>query len=305
MTNQHPSIGREQGSRLSSFFAAHREGYMKQNSAAAESKRRGRGWKLGTIAAGVILAVSSGQASQLTWDAGNTNNGAQIDPADGSWSSDPTILNWNVGSGNVPWTQTSTTVGINGAVFGGADGNYNVTITSQVAVTNLTFLNSGYTLSGTAGTYIPALASINVAAGVMATINCPIPTGNNGINWTVGAGGTLVVGGNIGGMQPKFQGAGTYYLGGVNTPSVTYILAPVYVTNGTYTAGASFFVGYPANGFTTGTFTLDGPSATFSHTGGDSLLGRAGGTGTFIIRNGATANIGPNGTTVRNNSTES
>ena len=247
-----------------------------------------------------MLAVSNGQASQLTWDAGNTNNGAQIDPADGEWSTSTDLLNWNNGSSNVPWTQTSTTVGINGAVFGGADGTYNVTITSQVAVTNLTFLNSGYTLSGSAGTYIPALATINVAAGVMATINSPIPTGNNGINWTVGAGGTLVVGGNIGGMQPKFQGPGTYYLGGINTPSVTYILAPVFVTNGTYTAGASFFVGYPANGNTTGTFTLDGPSTTFTHTSGDSLVGRGGGTGTFIIRNGATANIGPSGTTVRN-----
>jgi autotransporter-associated beta strand protein len=266
---------------------------MKQNSSAVESKRRGGGWKLEAIAAGVMLAVSSGQASQLTWDAGNTNNGAQIDPADGSWSTSTDLLNWNNGSGNVPWTQTSTTVGINGAVFGGADGTYEVTVTGQVAVTNLTFLNSGYTLSGASGTYIPALASINVAAGVMATINCPVPTGNNAINWTVGAGGTLVVGGNIGGMQPKFQGAGTYYLGGFNTPSVTYILAPVYVTNGSYTAGASFFVGYPANGYNTGTFTLDGPATTFSHTGGDSIVARGGGTGTFIIRNGATANIGP------------
>jgi autotransporter-associated beta strand protein len=235
----------------------------------------------------------------LVWDPANTNNAGLIDPGDGNWDTTANNLVWNNGSGNVAWTQTSTTASTNGAIFGGTNGNYTITLdASQIAVTNLTFTNSGYTLAGTFGIYNPGNSVNTIAAGVTATINCPLVGGNNGVFWQTGSNSTLVVGGNMtGSQQPRFLAPGSFYFGGVNTLSVPYILAPVFQTNGSFTTSASFFIGYNQsfNGVTynTGTFTLDGPSTTFAHTGGDSLIGRAGGTGTFVIRNGATASIGP------------
>src|ERR1051325_334319 len=74
------------------------------------------------LAALFILFFGTGgaHAVSLFWDAGNTNNGATIDPGGGSWNTDTTTnKNWNNGSGNVSWTQTSTTAGANGAIFNG------------------------------------------------------------------------------------------------------------------------------------------------------------------------------------------
>ena len=55
------------------------------------------------------FCANNASAAQLTWDAGNTNNGATINSASGAWNIDTTTnLNWNNGSGNVSWTQTGT-----------------------------------------------------------------------------------------------------------------------------------------------------------------------------------------------------
>src|SRR5258708_34833947 len=68
----------------------------------------------------VLVGAASASAANLTWDAGNTNNGAAIDPASGSWNTDTTTnFNWNDGSVNVSWTQTGTQAPLNGATFNG------------------------------------------------------------------------------------------------------------------------------------------------------------------------------------------
>jgi fibronectin-binding autotransporter adhesin len=297
MKTQNASLYPDQNSTLDSLSEIQRRNLGNTNS----STRR-LVWKLGAIVAGILLASVSSHAAMLTWDAGNTNNGATIDPADGTWDTTVDNLVWNNGSANVPWTQTSPTVALNGALFGGADGTYAVTVGTQVAVTNLTFNNSGYTLSGSAGVDLAANSTINVAANKTATINCNLPIGNSGVFWNVGANGSLTFNGNTGG-QPRFLGPGTYWLGGVNNPSVPYFLAPVYITNGTFTASASFFIAYnqTVNGvnYNTGSLVIDGPTTVVNHTSGDTLIARAGATGSYTIRNGATHNTGITGTTTR------
>src|SRR6516165_10857330 len=63
----------------------------------------------------LLLCASGLRAVNLTWDAGNTNNGPAIDPGSGSWNTDTTTnLNWYNGSANVSWSQSSTTVGTMG-----------------------------------------------------------------------------------------------------------------------------------------------------------------------------------------------
>jgi hypothetical protein len=70
--------------------------------------------------------VPTGRATDLTWDAGNTGDGGTIDTASGNW--DTFTLNWNNGSGNMAWTQTSSTAPTTNAIFGGTDGNYNISV---------------------------------------------------------------------------------------------------------------------------------------------------------------------------------
>ena len=85
------------------------------------------------------------------------------------------------------------------------------------------------------------------------------------------------VGGNIaisggGGVQARLAGPANsaFYLGGVNSPAIVWCLAPVYLTNGSLTTGASFFVGYAQtiNGvsYTNGTLTVNGPTASATQT---------------------------------------
>jgi len=76
----------------------------------------------------MLFGVASASAQivpTLTWDAGNTNDGATITPGDGAWDIDTTTnINWNNGSGNVSWTQTSTTLPlVANAIFPATAGN--------------------------------------------------------------------------------------------------------------------------------------------------------------------------------------
>lgn len=105
------------------------------------------------VLAALLLYTASAPAATLIWDAGNTNNGATIDPASGAWDTDITTnFNWNIGGINTNWTQTGTTTPLNGATFNGPDapvGTYQVNVDGgQVAVTNITINANGYAFSG-------------------------------------------------------------------------------------------------------------------------------------------------------------
>ncbi|MDB6111808.1 MAG: Autotransporter-associated beta strand repeat protein [Pedosphaera sp.] len=276
---------------------------------------------LGAIISYLLIVVLmfgnavNASAANLIWDAGNTNNGAAIDPASGSWNTDTTTnLNWNNGSGNVSWTQTSTTAPLMGSTFNGsdvADNTRQVVLDGvQIATTNLTIDASGYTFSGSP-IYLNTLpndltAKILVADGKTVIFSNSI-TGNNGqkefrLGNGSGAPATMVVYGNVTGGQPVFTSTngGKFYLNGNDSAGQAHINANVYKTNGSFTATGTFGIGrrrpapvsQPNNN--TGLLVLDGPTTTFTQTGDYVTLARDGNnaTGTLIIQNGATMSIG-------------
>src|SRR4029079_6916082 len=61
----------------------------------------------------LTLGFDRATAAQLTW--APRNNGRQP-PAGGNWDTASGNTVWYNGSGDVAWTQTSTTAGLNGAI---------------------------------------------------------------------------------------------------------------------------------------------------------------------------------------------
>ncbi|MEO5913180.1 MAG: autotransporter-associated beta strand repeat-containing protein [Luteolibacter sp.] len=104
----------------------------------------------------------------MTWDSGNTGNGATINPAAGLWNTLAQNIPWNGGASNYPW--------VNGieANFGGSDGAagaYPITVAADgITATNLNFTNSGYTLSATSARNLNLTGKILVATGKNGTI---------------------------------------------------------------------------------------------------------------------------------------
>jgi fibronectin-binding autotransporter adhesin len=246
----------------------------------------------------------------LTWDAGNTTNGPTIDPGSGAWDTDTTTnFNWNNGTTNVSWTQTSITAPlVQNTVFSGPDGAYQVALDGvQIAVSNLFINGSGYTFSGS-----PLWASQNsllrVADGKSVIFSNNFATINNTRVWQLGAGGSpssMTVNGNIGGVQIIFTSTNgsTFYLAGNSAPSVVTINANIMQTNGTFATGG-FSIGRPGFSITTqptsgnatfpGVFTLDGSNTVGNFTTA-LQISRGGGSGIVIVQNGATMNLGAGG----------
>ena len=257
----------------------------------------------GLLALALMMPFATlGRAADLTWDPGNSGNGGTIDAGSGAWNL--TLTNWNAGSSNMVWTQTSSTSPLNNAIFGGADGSYVVTLGTQVAVTNATFANSGYSLSGST-LYVFTAGIVGVAAGKTATINSAIGTPNNvTLLITNDTGSTLNLGGGFtSGPQPTFRGAGTNNItAGTYPMSVPqFNTAVINQSGGTvnlsgdassgnwidYNAGQN--VNYTING---GTLNLNGSGA-----GSYLSLGRNSGatTGTLTVQAGGTVNVGTTG----------
>src|SRR5258706_12237888 len=71
---------------------------------------------------GMLAFCATNASAQLFWDAGNTNNGSTINAGSGAWDIDTTTnINWNNGSGNVSFTQTSISAGNQAVTFVGLD----------------------------------------------------------------------------------------------------------------------------------------------------------------------------------------
>jgi autotransporter-associated beta strand protein len=138
------------------------------------------------LAAGLALSPAA-RAANLTWDAGNTANGATIDPASGTW--DTTSTFWNNAGANVAWTAANV------AQFGGSDGTYAINIGTALSAQRLVFLNSGYMLSASA----PVLVSSGTA-GSGAAPNVQVDAGKTatlGTNVTVRVTATTAVFGGV------------------------------------------------------------------------------------------------------------
>jgi fibronectin-binding autotransporter adhesin len=260
------------------------------------------------LAVAALLTAASSPAAQLTWDAGDTSNGATIDAASGAWNTDITNLNWNDGAGNVSWTQTSITAGLHGAIFAGTDaaaGTYQVALDgSQIAFTNMAINANGYEFSG--GILYQASGRVlSVADGVSVTFNNNF-TGNNASSqvWRLGVGGapasmTLLGTFTTGQFAFSSTNGSTLWLGGAGTSSggVMTFNANVIQTNGTISqtgAGGTWQVGRPGNAGTQpnagtvafpGVFTLDGDSAILN-LAAQMQISRGGGSGKVIIKKG-------------------
>jgi len=268
-----------------------------------------------TLAAAAVLTTASSPAAQLTWDAGNTANGATIDAASGAWNIDTTTnLNWNNGSGNVSWTQTSVTAGLNGAIFAGADAaadTYQIALDGpQIAFTNLQVNANGYAFSGQP-LYQPANAFISVADGKNVTFNNLITGPNNASVWRLGAGGapaslTLLGGFTVAQFGVCSTNGSTLWLGSgaASSGGVFTINANVTHTNGTWNNTATWQVARPgvANhqpdagklAFPA-VYTMDGDSATLNLSK-EMMISRGGGSGKVIIKKG-TVNLTGSGVT--------
>jgi autotransporter-associated beta strand protein len=245
----------------------------------------------------LLLCAGSAFAAQLTWD---PNGDDGLTGGSGSWST--TNADWfdGVALPDVDWGQTSGTSATDGAIFGGGNGSYDVTNAVEIAVTNLTFLSSGYVFDVTGQPfYNSSGGSVIVASGVTVTFSNAFAAQNSGLYWEAGSNSVVNILGDVAGNQSVYSSTngGIYVLANNVGNGVTWIDATVIQTNGTFSPGASFFVGRP-NGSSlqpnngAGTYVLATPTAVFTDNGGTTIVARGGGQGTFIISNGATANVG-------------
>jgi autotransporter-associated beta strand protein len=241
----------------------------------------------------ILFAISS-PAQQLTWDPLGHNGGAGI----GNWDTNAANAVWYNGATDVAWPQTSTTVGLAGAIFNGpdaADGTYVVTVDAgQVAVTNLVVNNSGYTFTGGNAIYLGSSDTLSVAANKTVTFNCNLAGSGTSPFWILGSGATMNVGGNLtSGQQVRLAGAagGAFNLSGsASAPAIMFILSTVNVTNGSLIPSASFYIGYSQtiNGtsYSTGVLNVSGSSTVVTINGNILIIGRSSGSGTLNLSGG-------------------
>ena len=216
------------------------------------------------LAAAALLTAATSPAAQLTWDAGNTNNGASIDAASGSWNTDTTTnFVWNIGGLNTNWTQASTTSPLNAARFNGpdaADGTYQVVVDAgQVSASNLTINASGYVFSGSPIDLRNATAALSatnlffIADSKSVIFSNTISGANTGSEFHLGNNGapaTAVFYGLIQGMQTGWESTNgsVAYLAGGSGSTLWTIDADVRMTNGTFASGGGLGVGNTRNG---------------------------------------------------------
>lgn len=235
--------------------------------------------------------------TNLIWDP-NANGGTTS--ASGDW--DVTTANWWNGTADEVWQEISPTVSTNNAVFGGGDGTYTINVDSaNVAVSNIFFNNSGYTISGS-GIDIQNTCGIVVAPGKTAAITAPIVSLNTQVSIDVGSSSVLNLQGNMnanGASSPFIHavGTGTVNLGGGSSSPVfepnnaVEIDCNVNYDSGTWTQGSGgvFYIGYTASYYgvsdNVGAFTVNG--GTLNIQGNKIVVCRGGGTGALTLNSGA------------------
>jgi autotransporter-associated beta strand protein len=172
------------------------------------------------------LATGRSRAAVLTWDI-NQTDGPAITPGDGTW--DLTTPNWNNGTTNVVWPNSTGTNSLD-AAFAGADGTYAVNVANSLNAGSLTFTNSGYTLSAASPVTITLAGNVNVASGKTATIGNNVIV-NRATAYNLQGGGSLII-----------DSGGTVTSGGnplaVLTPTTVLTGGKLQTTGGTSIAGS-------------------------------------------------------------------
>ncbi|HEY9248140.1 MAG TPA: autotransporter-associated beta strand repeat-containing protein, partial [Rariglobus sp.] len=166
-------------------------------------------------------ALTSAFGASYTWDSdANATIGtpAASTPGSGTWNY--VNANWNLaGSAG----SDSTWVDGSDAVFAGSDGSYAITVGSALTVNNITFSNSGYTLSAASVLKLTGNTANNlvtVASGATATIGNNVTFTSSvgavvmslaGTTAPGGTAGTLIID-NGGKVSAGFGGAGNSIL---------------------------------------------------------------------------------------------
>ena len=142
----------------------------------------------------VILFALSGafvaRADILTWDPGLNGGSGGV----GTWNLNTTANWWN-GTADVAWKDNST-LGTNAAIFSGTGGA--VTLNTSLSASNLQFLASGYTLSGS------GVLTLGAGGIDASTLSSGTTTVGNALSlslgqqaWQVGGGAILAVNGTV------------------------------------------------------------------------------------------------------------
>lgn len=247
--------------------------------------------KVPKILVTTIATVLSGtlvHAANYTWDT-VSGDGTAITPGSGTWDLSASNQTWNNAGTNVSWTQTNATTALHSAIFGGADGNYTITLGAALAAQSLTFNNSGYILTASSPTTLTLGGSaISIAAGKTATIGSNVTLARTGA-YTITGGGRLIVTGAMtassGATEIKDGSTLEVPAGG----SVTFNGSPVIgansaatisqdgnllVSGGTVTtnnANTNFVIGNLNSGTTNSTVTLNAGSITISSNSADGI----------------------------------
>jgi len=200
------------------------------------------------VAAFGFAAHTGAFGASYTWDSdANATTGTPVASTPGSGTWNATNTNWNLAGSagsDVAWVSGAD------AVFAGSDGTYAITVGSALTVNNITFSNSGYTLSAASALNLSGNAGNNlvtVATGATATIGNKVAftSGFNGaiisLIGTAAAGGTagtLII--DNGGTVSATTGASIVYIGS-NSQTVGTIRATTVQVNagGTISSNAS------------------------------------------------------------------
>jgi autotransporter-associated beta strand protein len=223
-----------------------------------------------TALAGVPL-----QAATYYWDTdGSTiGNSATGDGLGGTGTWDAATPNWWDGASIVAWPNTFA----DEAVFSGPTTNlpYTVTLNPGVQANGLSFLRSGYTLTGGSLALGGIDPSIHVNLAESVTIASPL-TGSDGL--TLNGGGTLRLTGDNSGLTGTLAIHGGSLL--INSAAALAGTGNVWVTAGNPTPSNGNLVG-----FTGGSLVLDGTAGGFTVARDLNLEGRGpiGNTGAALL----------------------
>ncbi len=259
-----------------------------------------------SLATALIMAVhSSAFGAPLSWDPLLTGSGASA--GGGTWNTANT--NWYNGAGDGTWASNSE------AVFAGSDGTYAVTVGNALTVGNLTFNNSGYTLSAASAftlSQFTAASVVTVATGKTATIGSNVTYENtNGSTLSItgtaaagGSAGTLII--DNGGKVDTTHASAILYVGSTANGAGTLRSTTVQVNAGGTLSSASSLVAnglLRVNGGTVsagtgliaiGNFADTGmpSSAILTIDGGTVTAGNSGTSGVRFGTSGSTTNTG-------------
>jgi autotransporter-associated beta strand protein len=271
-----------------------------RSNSSRDSARRKRQLAAAVMGVAVVgcASWSSAVTTTYTWDPAGTGNSGGTN----NWDTTSTFWDTTAGTGKL-WGNTTSSL----ALFGGNMGT--VTLNGSVQAIGLQFNTTGYTISGTGNL---SLAGSGIAAGTLTsgntTISVPVAI-SAAQTWNVGAGSTLVVGGNLSTAGNGTYGNNSWNLsissaggptGNVTLTGANNVIEGFQLFNGTLDLTGNLTTNgtydYLANGnLTSAVATLiveNGATFTELNASNNMQIGK-GGNGTVIQKAGSTVNFNP------------